>query len=93
MRGPVTPRLPASFLQLHRSAEVWLTSGGAAQRGIVGRSGLDTRVIAVVTVEQFLEPRFDVLADRVADEVVRRGAAATAPAGRSGRSSASRSRP
>jgi len=24
VRGPVTPRCPASFLQLHRDVEVWL---------------------------------------------------------------------
>jgi glucosamine-6-phosphate deaminase len=29
--GPVTPRLPASFLQLHRHVEVWL-DGAAAQK-------------------------------------------------------------
>ena len=34
INGPVTPRLPASFLQLHASAEVWLdraAAGGALQ--------------------------------------------------------------
>ncbi|PYR19720.1 MAG: glucosamine-6-phosphate deaminase [Acidobacteria bacterium] len=29
VRGPVTPRLPASFLQLHRHAEVWLDRAAA----------------------------------------------------------------
>jgi glucosamine-6-phosphate deaminase len=29
--GPVTPRLPASFLQLHPHAEVWLDRGAAAR--------------------------------------------------------------
>jgi glucosamine-6-phosphate deaminase len=29
VRGPVTPRLPASFLQLHRHAEVWLDQAAA----------------------------------------------------------------
>jgi len=31
LEGPVTPRLPASFLQLHRSAEVWLDRAAAAR--------------------------------------------------------------
>jgi glucosamine-6-phosphate deaminase len=30
VRGPVTPRVPASFLQLHRHAEVWLDRAAAA---------------------------------------------------------------
>lgn len=30
IEGPVTPRLPASFLQLHRNAEVWLDRAAAA---------------------------------------------------------------
>jgi len=30
IEGPVTPRIPASFLQLHRHAEVWLDRGAAA---------------------------------------------------------------
>ena len=29
MEGPVTPRLPASFLQLHRNADVWVDTGAA----------------------------------------------------------------
>ena len=29
IEGPVTPRLPASFLQLHRNVEVWIDSGAA----------------------------------------------------------------
>jgi glucosamine-6-phosphate deaminase len=29
--GPMTPRLPASFLQLHRHAEVWLDRAAAAR--------------------------------------------------------------
>ena len=29
IEGPVTPRLPASFLQLHRNVEVWVDSGAA----------------------------------------------------------------
>jgi glucosamine-6-phosphate deaminase len=29
IEGPVTPRLPASFLQLHRNAEVWVDRGAA----------------------------------------------------------------
>jgi glucosamine-6-phosphate deaminase len=29
IHGPVTPRLPASFLQLHRNAEVWLDRAAA----------------------------------------------------------------
>jgi glucosamine-6-phosphate deaminase len=32
VRGPITPHLPASFLQLHRDAEVWLDP--AAARGL-----------------------------------------------------------
>ena len=31
IEGPVTPRLPGSFLQLHRSAEIWLDRGAAAR--------------------------------------------------------------
>ena len=31
LRGPVTPRLPASFLQLHRAAEVWLDRRAASR--------------------------------------------------------------
>ena len=31
IRGPVTPRLPASFLQLHRDAEVWLDQAAASK--------------------------------------------------------------
>jgi glucosamine-6-phosphate deaminase len=30
IEGPVTPRLPASFLQLHRRAEIWLDRAAAA---------------------------------------------------------------
>jgi len=30
IRGPVTPRLPASFLQLHRHAEIWLDRAASA---------------------------------------------------------------
>jgi len=30
IQGPVTPRLPASFLQLHRGAEVWLDRAASA---------------------------------------------------------------
>lgn len=33
LNGSVTPRLPASFLQLHRHAEVWLDRAAAAQLG------------------------------------------------------------
>jgi glucosamine-6-phosphate deaminase len=29
IRGPVTPWLPASFLQLHQNAEVWLDRAAA----------------------------------------------------------------
>jgi glucosamine-6-phosphate deaminase len=29
LEGPVTPRVPASFLQLHRHAEVWLDRAAA----------------------------------------------------------------
>ena len=29
--GPMTPRLPASFLQLHRHVEVWLDRAAAAR--------------------------------------------------------------
>ena len=54
IEGPVTTRLPASFLQLHRCAEIWLRP----------------RAAALADSEQLLQPRFDVLADRVADEVV-----------------------
>ena len=31
IEGPVTPRLPGSFLQLHRCAEIWLDSAAAAR--------------------------------------------------------------
>jgi glucosamine-6-phosphate deaminase len=31
VRGPVTPRVPASFLQLHRAAEVWLDRAAASR--------------------------------------------------------------
>jgi glucosamine-6-phosphate deaminase len=31
IEGPVTPRLPGSFLQLHRSAEVWLDRAAASR--------------------------------------------------------------
>jgi glucosamine-6-phosphate deaminase len=31
IRGPVTPRVPASFLQLHRDAEIWLDRAAAAR--------------------------------------------------------------
>jgi len=37
LRGRVTPRLPASFLQLHANAEVWLDRAAAAR--LAGRSG------------------------------------------------------
>jgi glucosamine-6-phosphate deaminase len=33
IEGPVTPRLPGSFLQLHRNAEVWLDAPAAARLG------------------------------------------------------------
>jgi glucosamine-6-phosphate deaminase len=29
IEGPVTPRLPASFLQLHRHAEIWVDQSAA----------------------------------------------------------------
>ena len=32
INGPVTPRLPASFLQLHTNAEVWLDRAAAERR-------------------------------------------------------------
>ena len=38
IEGPVTPRVPASFLQLHRHAEVWLDRGAAAALGRRRRS-------------------------------------------------------
>jgi len=31
IEGPVTPRVPASFLQLHRNAEIWLDRPAASQ--------------------------------------------------------------
>jgi glucosamine-6-phosphate deaminase len=31
IEGPVTPRLPASFLQLHPHAEIWLDRAAAAR--------------------------------------------------------------
>jgi glucosamine-6-phosphate deaminase len=34
IRGPVTPRLPASFLQLHQHAEVWLDGPAAENLGL-----------------------------------------------------------
>jgi glucosamine-6-phosphate deaminase len=33
IEGPVTPRLPGSFLQLHRCAEIWLDRAAAATMG------------------------------------------------------------
>jgi glucosamine-6-phosphate deaminase len=33
IEGPVTARLPGSFLQLHRNAEVWLDAAAAARMG------------------------------------------------------------
>ena len=33
LRGRVTPRVPASFLQLHSDAEVWLDRAAAARVG------------------------------------------------------------
>jgi glucosamine-6-phosphate deaminase len=30
IEGPVSPRLPGSFLQLHRCAEIWLDRAAAA---------------------------------------------------------------
>lgn len=33
IEGPVTPRLPGSFLQLHRQAEVWLDRAAAGRLG------------------------------------------------------------
>ncbi len=70
--GPVTPRLPASFLQLHRDVEVWLDRAAAQKLDCLELDSLSD-------LQQFLEPLFDVLADRVAHEVVRTCAAATAP--------------
>jgi 6-phosphogluconolactonase/glucosamine-6-phosphate isomerase/deaminase len=29
--GPITPKLPASFLQLHHASEVWLDDAAAAR--------------------------------------------------------------
>jgi glucosamine-6-phosphate deaminase len=34
IEGPVTPRLPASFLQLHRHAEIWVDAGAARSLGL-----------------------------------------------------------
>jgi glucosamine-6-phosphate deaminase len=31
VHGPVTPKLPASFLQLHPRAEIWLDAGAASR--------------------------------------------------------------
>jgi glucosamine-6-phosphate deaminase len=31
IEGPVTPRLPGSFLQLHRCAEIWLDRAAASR--------------------------------------------------------------
>jgi glucosamine-6-phosphate deaminase len=43
LRGPVTPHLPASFLQLHRNVEVWLDRASGEdlrrRRATRGRSG------------------------------------------------------
>jgi glucosamine-6-phosphate deaminase len=38
--GPVTPRLPASFLQLHRHVEIWLDRAAAARLGGPERTAL-----------------------------------------------------
>jgi glucosamine-6-phosphate deaminase len=39
IEGPITPRLPASFLQLHGNAEVWLDRGAAVRLTNASRSG------------------------------------------------------
>ena len=39
VNGPLTPRLPASFLQLHRDVEIWLDR--AAAERLSGRDGLN----------------------------------------------------
>jgi glucosamine-6-phosphate deaminase len=39
INGPVTPKVPASFLQLHRCAEVWLDRAAAVRRSRVAGSG------------------------------------------------------
>jgi glucosamine-6-phosphate deaminase len=31
IEGPVTPRLPGSFLQLHRCAEIWVDRAAASR--------------------------------------------------------------
>jgi glucosamine-6-phosphate deaminase len=41
--GPVTPRLPASFLQLHRHVEIWLDRAAAARLGGPERTALHRR--------------------------------------------------
>jgi glucosamine-6-phosphate deaminase len=37
--GPVTPRLPASFLQLHRNVDVWLDRAAARNLEFIRPSG------------------------------------------------------
>lgn len=32
IHGPLTPKVPASFLQLHRDVEVWLDEAAAGKR-------------------------------------------------------------
>jgi glucosamine-6-phosphate deaminase len=43
IEGPVTPRLPASFLQLNRNVEVWLDRAAAAGLGGPKRAALHRR--------------------------------------------------
>ena len=76
IEGPVTPRLPASFLQLHRRVGDLARPRGGAR----ARDGL-TRAAGSADPEQFLQARLDVLADRVADEVVRACAGAASACG------------
>ena len=39
IEGPVTPQIPASFLQLHRSSEVWLDRAAASRLSTVPSAG------------------------------------------------------
>ncbi len=43
VEGPVTPRLPGSFLQLHRCADIWLDRAAASRLGS-SRDGFSRRV-------------------------------------------------
>ena len=83
--GPITPKLPASFLELHGNVDLWLDGPAASQ--------LPRRAADYFVFEQLPEAGLDVFADRLAHRVVGLAQPLHRLRHARARSSASRSRP